>query len=85
MTPWTVACQVSLSMGFSRQEYWKGLPFPSPADFPKPVTEPRSLALQEADFLPSEPPVKPGSIRDDANQKLWGLSSGSGILRTFSH
>jgi len=33
VTPWTVACQVSLSMGFSRQEYWNGLPFPSPADF----------------------------------------------------
>ena len=42
-------------MGFSRQEYWSGLPFPSSGDLPKPGTEPRSPALQ-ADFLPSEPP-----------------------------
>ena len=57
MTPWTVAHQAPLSMGFSRQEYWSGLPFPSPGDFPNPGTEPRSLALQ-ADSLPSEPPGK---------------------------
>ena len=44
-------------MGFSRQEYWSGLPFPSPGDLPNPGIEPRSLALQ-ADFLPSEPPGK---------------------------
>ena len=85
MTPWTVAYQASLSMAFSRQEYWNGLPFPSPADLPEPVIEPRSPALQEADFLPSEPPGKPGSTRDDANQKLWGLSPGSGILQKSSH
>ena len=53
-TPWTVACQAPLSMGFSKQEYWSGLPFPSPADLPDPGTEPRSPALQ-ADALPSEP------------------------------
>ena len=39
--PWTVACQAPLSMGFSRQEYWSGLPFPSPADLPDPEIEPR--------------------------------------------
>jgi len=56
--PWTVAYQASLSMGFSRQEYWSGLPFPSPGDLPDPGIKPRSPALQ-ADALPSEPPEKP--------------------------
>ena len=45
-TPWTVAYQVPLSMGFSRQYYWSGLPFPSPGDLPNTGTEPRSPALQ---------------------------------------
>ena len=53
--PWTVAHQAPLSMGFSRQEYWSGLPFPPPWDLPDPGIEPRSPALQ-ADSLPSEPP-----------------------------
>ena len=53
-TPWTVAYQASLSMGFSRQEYWSGLPFPSPGDLPDPGIEPRSPAL-EAAALTSEP------------------------------
>ena len=44
--PWTVVYQASLSMGFSRQEYWSGLPFPSPGDLPHPGIEPRSPALQ---------------------------------------
>ena len=57
VTPWTIAYQASPSMGFSRQEYWSGLPFPSPGDFPNPVIEPRSPALW-ADALPSEPPGK---------------------------
>ena len=52
-TLWTVAHQAALSMGFSRQEYWGGLPFPSPGDLPNPETEPRSPALQ-ADSLPAE-------------------------------
>ena len=43
--PWTVARQAPLSMGFSRQEYWSGLPFPSPGDLPCPVIEPGSPAL----------------------------------------
>ena len=50
VTPWTVACQAPLSMGFSRQIYWSGLPFPSPGDHPGPGIEPRSPALQ-ADFF----------------------------------
>ena len=45
-TPWTVAHQAPLSMGFSRQEYWSGLPFPSPGDIPDPGIEPRSPVLQ---------------------------------------
>ena len=56
-TPWTVARQAPLSMGFSRQEYWSGLPFPSPGDLPNPGIEPRSPALQ-ADAFSSEPPGK---------------------------
>ena len=54
---WTVAYQASPSMGFSKQEYWSGLPFPSPGDLPDPGIEPRSPAL-EADALTSEPPGK---------------------------
>ena len=57
-TLWTVAHQASLSIGFSRQEYWSGLPFPSPGDLPNPGIEPRSPALK-ADSLPSEPSGKP--------------------------
>ena len=57
-TLWTVAYQASPSMGFSRQEYWSGLPFPSPGDLPDSGIEPGSPAL-EADALTSEPPRKP--------------------------
>ena len=57
VTPWTVAYQALPSMGFSRQEYWSGLPFLSPGDLPNPGIEPGSPALQ-TDALPSEPPEK---------------------------
>ena len=57
-TPWIVAYQASPSMGFSRQEYCRGLPFPSPGDLPVPGIEPGSPAL-ETDALTSEPPGKP--------------------------
>ena len=53
-TPWTVAYQAPPSMGFSKQEYWSGVPFPSLGALPSPGIEPRSPALQ-ADALPSEP------------------------------
>ena len=53
--PWPVPYQTSPSMGFSRQEYWSGLPFPSPGDLPDPGSDPGSPTLQ-ADALPSEPP-----------------------------
>ena len=57
VTPWTLACQAPLSMGFPRQEYWNGLSFPPPGDLPNPginPTSPVSPALQ-ADSLPAEP------------------------------
>ena len=58
-TPWTVACQASLSMGFSGQEYWSGLPFPSPGDFPNLGIKSGSPTLQ-SDSLPFEfvPPLE---------------------------
>ena len=57
-TPWTIARQAPLSMGFSMQEYWSGLPFPPQGDLPNPGINPRSPALQ-TDSLLSEPPGKP--------------------------
>ena len=64
VTPWTVVHQAPLSMGFSRQEYWSGLPFPSPGDLPDPGIESRFPALQ-TDSLPFEPPenlIKPALV-----------------------
>ena len=58
VTSWTAAHQAPQSMGFSRQEYWSGLPFPSPGDLPNPGIKPGSPTL-EADALTSEPPGKP--------------------------
>ena len=58
VTPWMVVHQVPLSMGFSRQEYWTGLSFPSPGDLPDSGIEPKSPTLQ-MDSLPSKPPGKP--------------------------
>ena len=60
-TLWTVACQAPLSMGFCRQEYWSGLPFPSPGELPNSGTKPPSPALQ-ADSLLSETPGKPKEV-----------------------
>ena len=67
-TPWTVAYQAPPFMGFSRQECWNGLPFPSPGD------RPRSPALQ-ADVLPSEPPGKPWKHTKGLTKvkEKWGL------------
>ena len=56
--PWTVALQAPLSMGLLRQEYWSGLPFPSPGDLPDPGIKPRSPASQ-ADSFPPEPSGRP--------------------------
>ena len=61
---WTGAHQTPLSMGFSRQEYWSGLPFPPPGDLPKPGIEPTSAVspASQVDSLPAEPSGKPKSI-----------------------
>ena len=66
-TPWTVACQDPPSMGFSRQGYWSGLPFPSPGDLPNPGIEPRSCALHAGSFS-SEPP---GKLRKSLFYCFW--------------
>jgi len=58
VTPWTVGYKAPQCMGFSRQECWSGLPFPSPRDLHDPGIEAGSPTLQ-ADALPSEPPGKP--------------------------
>ena len=68
VTPWTIAHKALLSMGFPRQEYWSGLPFPSPGYIPNPRIEPGCPALQ-ADALPSEPP---------GGQYLGAISKGRG-------
>ena len=60
MTPWAVAHQAPLSMDFSRQEYWSGLPFPSPRDLPSPGIEHGSPALQADSFLFEPPPLNTG-------------------------
>ena len=60
-TPWTVAHQAPLSMGCSRQEYWSGLPFPSPGDLPDPGIEHASPALAGG-FFTTEPPGKPSPM-----------------------
>ena len=70
VTPWAVAYQAPLSMGFSRQEYWSGLPFPSPGDLPDPGIEPGSPALQ-ADTWPSE--LQGRSIIRGGNKNLWHI------------
>ena len=63
VTPWTVARQAPLSIGFSRQECWTGLPFPSPGDLPNPGIEPTSPAL-EGGLFTAEPPGKPSQLSE---------------------
>ena len=81
-TPWTVAYQASPSMGFSRQEYWSGLLFPSPGDLPDPGIEPGFPALQ-TDALPSEPPEKPITSEPQAKPKSIGVGSLSLLQQIF--
>ena len=82
-TPWTIACQASLSVELSRQEFWNGLPFPFPGDLPNPGTEPRSPALQ-VDSLLSEPPGKPKNTGVGSLSLLQGMfptqESNQGLL-----
>ena len=77
MTPWTIAHQAPLPAGFSRQEYWSGLPVASPGDLPDPGIKPVSPALQ-ADSLLSEPPGKP--ILREAKLRLRNACPGSLIV-----
>ena len=67
-TPWTAACQAPLSMGFPRQEYWSGLPFPSPGDLPNPGTEPVSPALAGR-FITNESPRMPCLLTERMNEQ----------------
>ena len=71
-TPWTVAHQAPLSMGFSRQEHWSGLPFPLPGDLPG--IKPASPTLQ-ADSLPTEPPGRPALFHRQASTRGHGSKS----------
>ena len=81
VTPRTVAHQAPLSVGFSTQQYWSGLPFPSPEDLPNPGIEPGSPALQ-ADSLVSEPQGRSlGSFWGDGN--VWYLDSDDGVTDTY--
>ena len=73
VTPWIIALQAPLSMEFSRQEYWSGLPFSSPGYLLNPGIKPWSPALQ-ADYLPSEPPGKPFSIWNPLSRLQEGQS-----------
>ena len=74
MTPWTVALQAPLSVGFSRQEYWSGLPFRPPGDHPYPGIEPGSPALQADSFLSKSPGKKhQGGLAFKAHQVHWRL------------
>ena len=80
-TPWTVAYQAPPSMGFSRQECWSGLPFPSPADLPDPGIEPRSPTLQ-ADALPSKPP---GKLKPQLKCRGVNSASWAALSRVLAH
>ena len=79
MTPWTVACQSPLSVEFSRQEHWSGLPFSSPGDLSDPGIQPGSPALQ-ADALPSKPPGNQVRTALSTSYILSHLSLTNGLL-----
>ena len=75
--------QISLSMGFSMQGYWSGLPFPSPEDLPNPGIQPRSPTLQ-VDSLPSDPPGKPKNTGMGSLFLLQGISRVSSQPRNWT-
>ena len=79
MIPWTVATRLLCPLGFSRQEYWSGLPFPPPGDLPNPGIKPSFPTLQ-VDSLPSEPPGKPIFLKN----RLY-VFGGKAISIIFSH
>ena len=78
-TPWTVARQASLSVEFSRHEYWSGLPFPPPGDLPDPGIKPESPALQ-ADSLLNEPQESPRNKHKDTDLILIYLPKNGASL-----
>ena len=82
-TSWTVASRLLCLRGFSRQEYWSGLPCPSPGDLPNTGIKPRS-PTQQADSLPSEPPEKPKNTAVGSLSLLQGIfptqESNQGLL-----
>ena len=82
VTLWTVAHQASLSMVFFRQEYWSGLPFPSPEDLPSSQMEPVSPALK-VDSLPAEPLGKPTGIKTDLS--INGMDEIAGSKQTLGY
>ena len=75
VTPWTAAYQAPPSMEFSRQEYWSGLPFPSPGDLPNPGIKPGSPTLH-ADALLSEPLGKPMRLRGSGKLEIEAGQTG---------
>ena len=79
MTPWTVACQAPLSMEFSRQEHWSGLPFPPPGDLPDPGIEPSSPELAGG-FFTIEPPGKPDDLNINDKESKEGRT---GLMTEF--
>ena len=71
-TPWAAACQAALSMEFSRQEYWSGLPLPPPRDLPDPGIEPTSpVSCTAGRFFTTEPPGKPRRLPIQSERSLW--------------
>ena len=83
-TQWTVAHQAPLSVGFSRQEYWSGLPHPPPGDLPNPGIKPRSSTLQ-VDSLPSEPPGKPKNTGVSSPSLLHGIFPTQKLNQSLLH
>ena len=83
-TPWTVAHQPALSMGFSSQKYWSGLPVPSPGDLPDPGMEPRSPTLR-ADALTSESRGMPGANGDGGNEDNNNLLENIACMYCYTH
>ena len=85
-TPWTVACQAPLSMGFSRQEYWCGLPLPSPGDLPHPGIEPASHVSPAGVKTGSLPQSRLGSPNCTKLLLIWGGNPrGGGRSSTSKH
>ena len=79
VAPWTIALQAPLSLGFSRREYWSGLPFPSPGHLPNPGIKPTSPALADG-FFTAEPPGK----RPDNVVGTWVQTKHNAFINLYS-